>query len=279
MRAICMRTQSRSACIQHAAACLSDKLMLHQHRTFVAVHVVFLCLQEPPANMEQCARRQWDDPDYGGTRIVYDKAEFVKKVGCNRCGYYECCHLKHAQWVLALLHIMLVQCGDYMDGTLLKNLHNTDDVAGGLLNQTIGSARLSHISVLWKHCMICMQIHELFHASGDKLVDGYAPFCKVSVSGAQRCTSAVQSGTAAAEAAADVAVDRLTLVPTHPCTFRVHASITSPCILHSVCTHASTHQSIRRSLTSSTTITLIQRDLPCLRLAAAHLCAQLRSRH
>jgi hypothetical protein len=31
--------------------------------------------------LDNFAVRQWDDPNYSGTRIQFDKAEFVEKVG------------------------------------------------------------------------------------------------------------------------------------------------------------------------------------------------------
>jgi hypothetical protein len=34
--------------------------------------------------LDNFAVRQWDDPNYSGTRIQYDKAEFVEKVGSSR---------------------------------------------------------------------------------------------------------------------------------------------------------------------------------------------------
>jgi hypothetical protein len=34
--------------------------------------------------LDNFAVRQWDDPNYSGTRIQCDKAEFVEKVGSSR---------------------------------------------------------------------------------------------------------------------------------------------------------------------------------------------------
>ena len=30
--------------------------------------------------LDNFALRQWDDPNYGGTRVSFDKAEFVKRI-------------------------------------------------------------------------------------------------------------------------------------------------------------------------------------------------------
>jgi hypothetical protein len=87
--------------------------------------------------------RQWDDPNYGGTRVDYNKAQFVEKV---------CFDLTYA----------CARC-------------NTANV---LILHTCRNACCKECASIIASSAWLTQVHQIFKDSGAALVDGYAPFCK-----------------------------------------------------------------------------------------------------